>query len=109
MLARLTLLALLCAIGSSAAANSTSDTSSRFRERATAQLAERFRNADGNGDGRLTREEARGRMPRVFESFATIDAERKGYVTEEELRRFATSTLQERQGARTMAPSASQP
>lgn len=44
-------------------------------------MRERFAAADKNGDGRLTREEANGKMPRVHDNFQTIDQDKKGYVT----------------------------
>jgi Ca2+-binding EF-hand superfamily protein len=44
-------------------------------------MRERFTAADKNGDGRLTREEANGKMPRVYDNFQTIDQGKKGYVT----------------------------
>lgn len=71
----------------------------QFRERAGAKLAERFRQADANGDGRLTRDEAKGKMPRVYENFTRIDSSGKGYVSEDELRRFAAEQLAERKAA----------
>jgi Ca2+-binding EF-hand superfamily protein len=48
-------------------------------------MRERFTAADKNGDGRLTREEANGKMPRVYDNFQIIDRGRKGYVTLQEI------------------------
>lgn len=48
-------------------------------------MQERFVTADRNGDGRLTRDEAKGKMPRVHDNFAAIDRDRKGYVTMKEI------------------------
>lgn len=45
------------------------------------RLITRFHQADVNGDGQLTREEARQGMPRVYRHFSEIDTENKGYVT----------------------------
>jgi Ca2+-binding EF-hand superfamily protein len=48
-------------------------------------MRERFAAADKNADGRLTRDEAKGKMPRVYDNFATIDRDKKGYVTLKEI------------------------
>jgi Ca2+-binding EF-hand superfamily protein len=48
-------------------------------------MRERFAAADKNGDGRLTREEANGKMPRVYNNFQIIDRGGKGYVTLQEI------------------------
>jgi Ca2+-binding EF-hand superfamily protein len=45
------------------------------------RLMARFHKADVNGDGQLTREEARQGMRRVYQHFAEIDTDNKGYVT----------------------------
>lgn len=67
-----------------------------FRESAVAQLGERFRQADTDGDGYLTRAEARRKMQRVFDHFTQIDRTGKGYVSEAELYWFAAEQLNER-------------
>ena len=46
---------------------------------------ERFKKADTNGDGRLSREEAEKGMPEVARNFERIDANKDGVVTLEEL------------------------
>jgi Ca2+-binding EF-hand superfamily protein len=48
-------------------------------------MRDRFAAADKNGNGKLTRDEAKGKMPRVYENFATIDRDKKGYVTLKEI------------------------
>lgn len=63
-----------------------------------AQLEQRFGAADANGDGQLTRDEAKGKMPKVYENFDTIDAEHKGFVSLEQIRRFAASQVAARRG-----------
>jgi hypothetical protein len=45
------------------------------------RLMARFHKADVNGDGQLTREEARGGMPLVYQHFSEIDTDNRGYVT----------------------------
>lgn len=52
----------------------------------TAQLEKRFKDADKDGDGKLTREEAEAGMPRVAKNFDAIDKEKKGYVTIEDIK-----------------------
>jgi len=56
-----------------------------------AQIEQRFKAANKNGDGKLTLEEAKAGMPRVAKNFATIDKDKKGYVTLDEVKAaFAT-------------------
>ena len=52
----------------------------RGKDRAN-KIIERFKAADSNRDGKLTRAEAQGKMPVVFRNFDKIDADKKGYVT----------------------------
>jgi len=51
------------------------------------QAKARFEKADKNHDGKLTREEAKEGMPRVFANFDRIDHDRKGYLTLEDVLR----------------------
>jgi Ca2+-binding EF-hand superfamily protein len=55
--------------------------SSQQWEKMQKTMRERFAAADKNGDGQLTRDEANGKMPRVYDNFQIIDHDRKGYVT----------------------------
>jgi len=50
------------------------------------QMEQRFAAADANGDGKLTRDEAKAGMPRVYQQFDAIDSAHKGYVTRDDLR-----------------------
>lgn len=50
------------------------------------ELETRFKAADKNADGKLTLEEAKAGMPRVADAFSHIDAEKKGYVTLEQIK-----------------------
>jgi len=52
---------------------------------AKAFIAERFKAADVNHDGKLTREEAKAGMPEVYKHFDQIDALKRGYVTERQI------------------------
>jgi len=48
-------------------------------------IAERFKAADVNHDGKLTREEAKAGAPEVYKHFDEIDALKRGYVTERQI------------------------
>lgn len=50
-------------------------------------MAERFKQADTNGDGMLNKAEAAA-LPRIAEHFDEIDADHNGQITPEELRAF---------------------
>lgn len=45
------------------------------------EIQERFSQCDVNRDGKLTLNEAKGCMPRVYDHFSRIDEQNKGYVT----------------------------
>ena len=60
------------------------DEASRDRE-----IVERFAKCDTNKDGRLTKEEAKGCMPRLYSNFSYIDSSNKGYVTVAEIQAMA--------------------
>jgi Ca2+-binding EF-hand superfamily protein len=45
------------------------------------EIAERFARCDKNHDGKLTKEEANGCMPRIYQNFSLIDSDGKGYIT----------------------------
>ncbi|AHX14577.1 hypothetical protein CH75_16190 [Dyella jiangningensis] len=64
-------------------AQSTSDQ----RNRVVQELRSRFAKADTDGDGGLTREEAKA-MPRVASHFDDIDTDRDGKVSLEEIGRY---------------------
>jgi hypothetical protein len=57
----------------------------KCRAEIEAHVATRFKQADANGDGGLSREEAQKAMPRAARHFDQIDANRDGIVTLEEL------------------------
>lgn len=54
------------------------------------EIADRFAFCDKNHDGRLTREEAKGCMPRIYDHFSYIDSENKGYVTVAQIQKMAS-------------------
>jgi Ca2+-binding EF-hand superfamily protein len=52
------------------------------------ELKKRFEAADANGDGQLTKEEAK-KMPMVYKHFDEIDTAKKGSVTMADIAAFA--------------------
>jgi Ca2+-binding EF-hand superfamily protein len=85
---------LLLAIGSSAFAQT--DGSQQKMQRIKSELENRFNAADANHDGKLTIDEANGKMPRVYKNFAAIDSQQNGYVTIEQVEQFAASKFSAR-------------
>ena len=53
------------------------------------EIIERFAKCDTNKDGKLTKEEANGCMPRIYNNFSYIDSSGKGYVTVAEIQAMA--------------------
>ena len=53
------------------------------------EIMERFTKCDINRDGKLTMEEAKGCMPRVYSNFSYIDSTNKGYLTVAEIQAMA--------------------
>jgi Ca2+-binding EF-hand superfamily protein len=61
----------------------------RAQAQAPVQIAEvekRFAAADKDGDGKLTLDEAKAGMPRVYKNFSKIDKGSKGFVTLEDIK-----------------------
>lgn len=54
------------------------------------EIIERFTKCDTNKDGKLTKEEAKGCMPRVYNNFSYIDSANKGYVTLAQIQALAS-------------------
>jgi flavin reductase (DIM6/NTAB) family NADH-FMN oxidoreductase RutF len=73
--------ALIAVSGVSAAQTVDAATKEKF-----AELESRFKAADKNADGKLTLEEAKAGMPRIADAFSHIDAEKKGYVTLDQIK-----------------------
>lgn len=67
------------------------------------QFAERFKKADANGDGKLTKAEAANGMPMVSRNFDAIDTNKDGFVTPEEIR-HAMELRREQKAASGTAP-----
>jgi Ca2+-binding EF-hand superfamily protein len=95
----LPLIALLACAQSGLAAQPSAD---QIQQAMASELPKRFARADVNHDQRLTREEAKGVMPRVYSHFDEIDTEKHGYVTEQDIVRAVNEQLLprlERQGS----------
>jgi Ca2+-binding EF-hand superfamily protein len=65
-------------------------------EQLKTQMAERFVKADANQDGRLTRDEAKGKMPRLYQRFDDIDKDGDGYVSQADIAGYAESAIAQR-------------
>ncbi|MCM0001267.1 MAG: hypothetical protein NBV68_17990 [Erythrobacter sp.] len=55
------------------------------------QAEERFKVADKNADGKLSRDEAKAGMPRIHANFDRIDADKSGFVTLAEIKAALTA------------------
>lgn len=67
-------------------------------ERMKAQFDKRFAEADANHDGKLSREEAQAKMPRVAQHFDEIDTGKTGYVTKDQVQAKMVEMAGERKG-----------
>jgi Ca2+-binding EF-hand superfamily protein len=54
------------------------------------EIADRFASCDKNHDGKLTKAEAKGCMPRIYDHFSYIDSGNKGYVTLAQIQKMAS-------------------
>ena len=82
--AKNTLILVACALAT-LPLNVSADDASRNKE-----IAERFAKCDTNHDGKLTMNEAKGCMPRIYEHFSYIDTANKGYVTVAQIQAMAS-------------------
>jgi Ca2+-binding EF-hand superfamily protein len=78
----------LCLLGASVfllmPLSSKADDASKNKE-----IAQRFAKCDINKDGKLTAQEAKGCMPRIYSHFSYIDSEGRGYVTVAQIQAIA--------------------
>jgi len=65
-----------------------------------AEMQKRFAAADANADGKLTKDEAKGKMPFVYKHFDEIDSAHGGAVTLADIAAFART----KQAARKATP-----
>ena len=68
----------------------------QMREDANNRFQERWQRADGNGNGRINRQDAARHMPGVSRHFDEIDTNHDGVVTQEEVRAFRQRRAQDR-------------
>ena len=52
-----------------------------------------FARADKNGDGRVTKEEAKGTLPITYASFAEIDIDKRGWISFEQFMAFTNKRV----------------
>ena len=78
----------LLALG--AAAHAQAPNAARM-EKARTELQKRFDAADTNKDGKLTREEAQAKMPKVYKNFDAIDASHAGAISLADIEAFVVS------------------
>jgi Ca2+-binding EF-hand superfamily protein len=50
------------------------------------KMEARFKEADVNGDGQISLDEAQSKMPRVAERFSTLDTDKNGLLSKDELK-----------------------
>ena len=50
------------------------------------KMEEHFKEADANSDGQLSLDEVQAKMPRLAERFSTLDTDKNGLLSKEEIR-----------------------
>ena len=65
-----------------------------------AKLQERFKAADADGDGKLTKDEAKAKMPFVYKHFDEIDTAHTGAVTMADIGAYAKAQQGNRKAAK---------
>ena len=55
------------------------------------EIKQRFAQCDKNHDGKLTKEEAKGCMPRIYDHFDYVDSAGNGYVTVAQIEAIANN------------------
>jgi len=62
------------------------ETRHEMRGEMRGKMEEHFKEADANGDGQLSLDEAQAKMPRLAERFNDLDTDKNGLLSKEELR-----------------------
>lgn len=65
-------------------------------EQLKAQMIQRFAHADADRDGRLTKAEAAGKMPRLHANFEAVDGDGDGYVSQQDIIDYVQQLAQQR-------------
>ncbi|MFS2036386.1 hypothetical protein ACEN8I_20355 [Polaromonas sp. CT11-55] len=82
----------LLALGATANAQAQTQSPNAGRlEKARTELQKRFDAADTNKDGKLTREEAQAKMPKVYKNFDAIDTHHTGTISLADIETFVVS------------------
>lgn len=92
------ILATALAAGAAVSANAMPAAGGHVEEALTV-MHQRFDAADSHHDGRITREEARERMPFVYRNFDAIDTGHTGYVTMAQIEAYAARQAMARRGS----------
>ena len=97
----LTALALMAAFGSASWAQQTPPAATQGQSQAQPAatqgpmtLRKLFANADKNGDGKVTKEEAKGHLPITYASFEEIDTDKRGWITFDQFMAFTNKRVQ---------------
>jgi Ca2+-binding EF-hand superfamily protein len=56
-----------------------------------AEIDQKAKAADKNGDGKLTKAELEAGMPRIAKGFDMMDADKKGYVSVDQIKTFVAA------------------
>ena len=70
------------------------------REEMKQKVQERFKQADTNGDGNISMDEAKQSMPKLAEHFDAIDANHDGQLSPDEMHEFGRKMAHERHADR---------
>ncbi len=57
-------------------------------------LRKLFANADKNGDGKVTKDEAKGHLPITYASFEQIDTDKRGWISFDQFMAFTNKRVQ---------------
>ena len=80
-----------------------------MREKMAQRFDAKFKAADKDGDGALTKEEAQAGMPRLAKNFDQIDANHDGKVTEDEIRAYMKARHDARKAQKNTPAAAAMP